>query len=212
MELEGYAKEEYYNYSAKWNKEKSIIEITIDYKKTLEKTEMIVTLNRPDYIKSSSGKSLENKNSSIDFKGQTVLPKGVEETTESFASVGGQSARAMAASSAGILSVSSLFTNSLSCLSKLIQIIEFTSLIEFFNFEYDPILGSFLSRLSELTKFDLIPFPVNDWVSHVGNSEGSQWKGKLSQAGMKPYYLQELGYVGLIMLVRIMTKIFSFKY
>ena len=74
--------------------------------------------------------------------------------------------------------------------------------MEVFNFEYDPILGSFLRKLSEMTKFDLIPFPVNDWVSDVRNSKASQWKGKLSQSEMKPYYLQELGYVGVIMLVR----------
>ena len=176
--------------------------MNLDFKQTVEKTELVATLNHPDYITSTSGKNLENSNSSRDFQGHTVLPEGVEEATEAFASVGGQGARAMAGSSAGILSVSSVFTNSLSCLSKLIQIIEFTSLMEVFNFEYDPILGSFLRKLSEMTKFDLIPFPVNDWVSDVRNSKASQWKGKLSQAGMKPYYLQELGYVGLIMLVR----------
>ena len=174
----------------------------MNFNQTVEKTTLVATLNHPDYIKSSSGKDLENKNSSRDFRGQTVLPKGVEEATETFASVGGQSARAVAGSSAGVLSVSSLFTNSLSCLSKLIQIIEFTSLMELFNFEYDPILGSFLRRLAKMTKFDLIPFPVNDWVSDVTNSQASQWKGKLSETEMKPYYLQELGYIGLIMLVR----------
>ena len=179
-----------------------MIELTLNFTQTVEKTSMVTTLNHPDYITSSSGKNLENNDTKTDFQGYTVLPEGVAEATEAFASVGGQGARAVAGSSVVALSASSIFTNSLSCLSKLIQIIEFTSLIEIFNFAYDPILGSFLNKLSKMTKFDLIPFPVNDWVSGVRNSKASQWKGKLSESGMRPYYLQELGYVGLLMLVK----------
>ena len=197
-----YPQEGNFNYTVNWNKEKAFIEIIFTFFKTIDKTTLIATFNNPEYIISSSGKKLQNKNFKKDFPGHIAISKDVEEATGTLGSVGGQGGRAVAGSSVGILSVSSLFTNSLSCLSKLIQIIEFTGLIEFFNFEYDPILGSFLGKLSKMTEFDLIPFPVNDWVSDVRNSKASQWKGKLSETEINPYFLQELGYVGLIMLVR----------
>ena len=84
----------------------------------------------------------------------------------------------------------------------MIQIIEFTAMLELYNFEYDPELGKLMNRLGDVTEFDVIPMPLNDWASRVENSIAAPWAGKLSEAGAKPYLLQEAGYPGLLLIVR----------
>ena len=41
----------------------------------------------------------------------------------------------------------------------MIQIIEFTAMLELYNFEYDPELGKLMNRLGDVTEFDVIPCP-----------------------------------------------------
>ena len=103
---------------------------------------------------------------------------------------------------AGVLTVSSLFTNSLSGLSQFIQVIEFCILMELFNFEYDPVMGDFLEALRGATGLDILPMPLNDWASGLHNSIAGVWKGKLSKVDFKPYLFQEIGYPGVFILVR----------
>ena len=104
---------------------------------------------------------------------------------------------------AGILAFSSLFTNSLSSLSQLIQIIELCILMELFNFEFDPIIGKFLAELRNVTGSTIFKMPLNDKASGLHNSEAGIWKGKLSRVGFRPYLFQEIGYGGILMLVSI---------
>ena len=104
--------------------------------------------------------------------------------------------------SGGLVILSSLFTNSLSSLSQLIQIIELCILMELFNFEFDPIIGDFLAGLREATGSSIVKMPLNDLASGLHNSGAGIWKGKLSMVGSKPYLFQEIGYPGLLMLVK----------
>ena len=155
----------------------------------------------PEYVTSKSEKKLANKHSEVDHDGFLVLSNGAK----SFFNILGWSSAIIAgggkSTAITALSISSLFSNALSGLSKLIQVIEFTTLMSLFNFKYDPVLSSFLSKLSRMTSLELIPFPLNDWLSDVSNSIASQWKGKASETEMKPYLLQELGYAGLLLQV-----------
>ena len=190
-----------FTYDINWMKEKAFIQVTFLFNKTIERTTMELTLNNPEYIMSRSGKKIETEKIHYQFMGYRQDSETVVKTVETLGSVGGRGVRAMLIASAGALMVSTIFTNSLSFLSKLIQVIEFTSMLGLFNFEYDPLLSSFLSQLAKMTEFDVISFPLNKLVSNIENSEASQWKGKLSENHMKPYYLQDFGYAGVIMAV-----------
>ena len=161
----------------------------------------MVTLENPNYITSASGKNPVNKNTSSKFEGYQKVPESIQGTVDAIGAVSSQAASTGVAASVGTISLSSLFTNSLSSLTKFVQVVEFTGTIGLFNFKFDPLLGSFLSQLSKMTEFDLIPFPINAMVSNLGNSIASQWKGQISVAGMAPDYLQQFGYTGIPMAV-----------
>ena len=105
--------------------------------------------------------------------------------------------------SIGILSVSSLCSNALAFLSKLIQIIEFSALMEYYNVDFDPNLGIFLNRLNEATNFNLLTLPETKYSQAVENSVAAPYKGKLSKVELPPYFIQDLGYPGVIMIVRL---------
>ena len=89
----------------------------------------------------------------------------------------------------------------MSFLGKLVQIIEFTGLMELFNIEFDQTMGVFLSQLNEATEFSFLGFFTNRLTDTIQNSIATQWKGKLSKKGVKPYLLQDLGYLGVAMMV-----------
>ena len=150
---------------------------------------------------SRSGKSLENKKASVDFPGKAFIPKTMKDVVGAVGKIGGRGAQAGLSMSMVTLWTSSFFTSSLSCLSKFIQVIDFTGLISMLNFGFDPLLGSLLEQLSKFTEINFISFPLNDLVSNVENSIASQWKGKLSAGGTSPYYLQNMGYSGVVMWV-----------
>ena len=152
-----------------------------------------------DSIISGTGKKSVNKNTNYDFRGHESVPKSLQNSIDGVGTASRQAASAGVFAFIGTLTLSSLCTNSLSGISKLIQIVEFTAMIALFNFEFDPLLGNFFSQLAKMTEFDLIPFPINDLVSNLENSIASQWKGKISEAEIAPEYLQEFGYTGILM-------------
>ena len=137
----------------------------------------------------------------MEFEGYTKISSGARLAVEKVAAVSAQGSRAGTVGSLTVLTVSSLFTNSLACMSKLVQIIEFSCLMENFNFNFDPVLGNFLRELADMTSLKFVPLPLSDLVSSTSNSVASPWKGKLSLVGMNPYVLQEIGYPGLLLLV-----------
>ena len=160
----------------------------------------------PEYIVSESGKKPVNNKTDPNFSGYRVNSKLVTDAADVVGTGAEKGGSVGLAASIGTLSISSIFTNSLSFLSKLIQMIEFTGMLGLFNFEYDPLLGAFLEKIAKMTEFNLIPFPLNDAVSDNTNSIASQWKGKLSEAEMGPYLLQEFGYTGIPMIVSSCDK------
>jgi hypothetical protein len=83
----------------------------------------------------------------------------------------------------------------------MIQIIEFTSFMELFNVEFDLSMGSLLRAISEATEFNLLTVPTKSFYSELENGKATQWKGKLSEVGVAPYMLQDIGYPGVILLV-----------
>ena len=176
--------------------------LKFNFKKTIKKANLIVQFLNRTKVKTTTNKVLKNSQFVYDFKGFTKLNSAAESTFKALSSVGPQAARATVTAGAGALTISALFSNSLSCLSKLIQIIEFSCLLELYNFDYDPTLGQFLNKLNEMTKFDLIPMPLNKLASRVSNSKAGPWAGKLSKVDTKPYLLQEVGYPGLLLIVR----------
>ena len=56
--------------------------------------------------------------------------------------------------------MSSLFGNSLSFLSKMIQIMEFTAFMELYNVNFDPILGNVLRIIATVTEVEFLNVPT----------------------------------------------------
>ena len=164
---------------------------------------MIFKLVNKDLFTSASGKKVENSESSVEFEGNRVLPESVDRMMGALTAGTSGSAAAILGTSSAALFIGSIFTNSLSFLSKLIQIIEFTGLMELFNVKFDQMMGQFLSQINEATEFNFVGFFTNKVTDTVENSIASQWKGKLSEKEVKPYLLQDLGYPGLAMMVRL---------
>jgi len=104
--------------------------------------------------------------------------------------------------SMGLLTTSSICSNLLAFLSKLIQIIEFSGLMEYYNIDFDDNLGIFLSHLNEVTDFKMMNIPDNSYNHILENSRAGPYKGKLSKTDIPPYFLQDLGYPGIIMMVK----------
>jgi hypothetical protein len=81
--------------------------------------------------------------------------------------------------------------------------------MELFNVEFDQSMGGLLRAIAESTEFNLLQVPLQSLFSKVDNSVATQWKGKLSQVDIAPYMLQDIGYPGVILLVRIFTILIS---
>ena len=177
------------------------MEIIFNFNSTINKTDLVVTLANPEYITSGTGKKPVNRNTTYEFPGHVKISKALQDSVDAIGTASQEGASAGVAATAGALSISSFFTNSLSCFSKLIQIIEFTGMIGLFNFKFDPLLGNYFNKIAKMTEFDMIPFPLNDLVSNLGNSIASQWKGKISETEFAPDYLQGFGFTGILMAV-----------
>ena len=159
---------------------------------------MEVMIANPEYIISRSGKKPANNKANIDFSGYRVNSKQVTSAVDAVGAGTETAGSTGLAASIGTLSISSLCRTSMSFLSKLVQMIEFSSMLRLFNFEYEPLLGGFLEKNKGKS---IIPFPLIDKISNYKNSIASQWKGKLSEAKMAPYFLQEFGYTGIPVIV-----------
>jgi hypothetical protein len=161
---------------------------------------MIVKLKEPQSFQSASGKRAKNSKVKISFKGNRILEgvvgtvvKALQSTTSGTGGIFG--------SSVGILSLSSLFSNALAFLSKLIQIIEFSGLMEYFNVDFDENLGIFLRELNKATSFDLMNLPLKKYSKSFRNTIAGPYRGKLTRVEIPPYFIQEVGYPGIVMIV-----------
>lgn len=198
-----------YKIAVEFDHKKSIITIDFEFKRTMPRGKIHAEFNDRTKIKSRSGKTLYNSRSSIVFQGYSIASKSAKATLSSI-SKGSQTTVAVTkAVSFGALSLSRLFSNALACLSKLLQIIEFMGLMQFFNLDYEEAMGGFLRAVNEGTEFDLLKSPTNKMIKGVEHSTAGQWKGKLSQLETHPLVLQDLGYPGIILLVKIFKRNFK---
>ena len=133
------------------------IKITLELTQTVAQTKIkaSIPLNVRSKIKTKSGKILSNEESSIDYKGYVKL-EGAVKGTIAAASIIAKSSGIIASTSSGIVVFSSFFSNSLGFLSKMIQIIEFTALMNMFNVQYDSLMAIVLAFLDESTQIDLL--------------------------------------------------------
>ena len=154
---------------------------------------------------------MSNKSRRKSFSGVEVQTKTEKSRMASLTKIVGVTSTIGYSGAAGALTFSSLFSGSLSSLSHLIQIVEFGIPMELFNFKFDPVLGKFMASLRQATDFKMIPMPLNKLASDTHNSKAGAWKGKLSMIDMKPYLFQEIGYPGILIIVK-KSKIFIFNF
>jgi hypothetical protein len=169
---------------------------------------LTVTFQRPELVKSSTGKSIENKNSQTKFSGFKILSETVQSTIGALQLTNEVASQGSLASSVGLFSISSLWSNAFAFLSKLIQIIEFTALMQFYNLSFDENLGIFLNALNEATTFELLTIPSNSYTKSVLNSVAAPSRGKLTKLDIPPYFIEDLGYPGIIMIVSLFLRLF----
>lgn len=86
-------------------------------------------------------------------------------------------------------------------LAKMIQIIEFTGLMEYYNIYFDATLAEILRAINESTEFTLLNLPIKDTVNTLANSKAAIFRGKLTALDFPPYILQDLGYPGILMIL-----------
>ena len=165
---------------------------------------MTTNINNHKQIISSNGNSPINSYHSLSFPGYIKLSPIFNSTIESISFLTQSSVRGVFITSSIVLSISPLCTNGFTFVSKLIQIIEFSALMEFYNFNIDVNLGTFLRCFNELLEFNILESPTASYVPKIQYSKAGQWKGKLSEADTKPTLLQELGYPGILLMVRIL--------
>lgn len=151
-------------------------------------------------ISTKQGQRLSHTTSQTNFKGYTKLSEGAKNALEAagtFASVAGVTSTV----SSGALIFSSLFGNSLSFLSKMIQIMEFTAIMQYYNIEYDQMLARVLQFISKATEVNLLDINTGEMYGSLEHSEAGIYKGALTDNNFKPYILQNMGYLGLLLLL-----------
>jgi hypothetical protein len=127
------------------------------------------------------GKELENSQATLDFHGYTIVSSGLESALVNFEELTKTAGQGFVAGSVGLITLSSFCGTSVRFVTKMIQILEFTSLIELFNVNFDRILQILLQSIANLIEIDILDFPTEKPMNKkVENSIASQWKGKLS--------------------------------
>jgi hypothetical protein len=167
----------------------------------LDPTILKVFIGEQLRILNSQGESLTIREDQRNFPGFMFLKPGTQRVINKTLAVTEIAIAGSLFSSIGLLTFTSFFSQILACLSKLIQIVEFTSLLEYYNFFYDPYLESFLSDLNKITSFNLLNIPQGKYKHRLENTEATQSKGKLSKTKLPPYLIQDLGYPGIITMV-----------
>lgn len=86
-------------------------------------------------------------------------------------------------------------------LAKCFQIIEFTGMLKLLNCKFGELSEFVMSIARSLADLDLIDFVTEaSMKSQLSNTVAGPWKGKLSAEGVAPWILQDIGYVGILML------------
>jgi hypothetical protein len=127
------------------------IDIEIEIINSIPSSILTAKIDDKSKFKSENGKILQNSEANIDFAGYSKIAEGLSGSIDALNSISGAAGATVVAGGVGALTLSSLLGNSLGFLTKMIQIIEFTALMELFNVEYDRTLASLLSAIAKLT-------------------------------------------------------------
>jgi hypothetical protein len=160
VELEGYDDPIDYTYTSEFMQNIQAIDITLTINNSLSSTTLKATILDKTKIKTQNGKQLQNDSSELDFIGYQKLSSDFVTSINALNSISGATGAAVSTGSIGAVTASSLLGNSLGFLTKMIQIIEFTALMELFNVEYDRTLAALLGAISKLTDLKLLSIPT----------------------------------------------------
>lgn len=205
MEIIGKNETVFTNYSSviKLNQDIMQVTIDIDFKASCVESEMRVELLEPEKVLSASGKSPSNRFFSIDLPPYSLLSP----SEDSFLSRIGNANRVISlttiAIGTGAVIASSFCTSFLIYLAKMVQIVEFISLMEYYNIPYDQNLAEFLRGIGNLSEFEVLKSPTRNLVTRLDETVAGKWKGKPSRLRMEPLLFQNLGYLGISMMVSL---------
>lgn len=186
--------------------EKRIINIRFTFKKMIKRSRIYAEISDQGGVLSSTGKILANKKAFVVFPGYAKIASTSESFIDTFSTVVSGTCLGTLFAAGSSFSFSGFFSNALMSLSKLVQIIEFSAFMELYNISYEEVMGKFLQRLSQAVNVKLLGSPTKGLVQSTQHSKAGTWKGKLSQVGVEPLLLQDLGYLGLIMIVKIIPN------
>lgn len=207
IEIQGYEESVDYQYILTFNQEKLRVEANITYLTTIEPTLIIARVSKKNLIKSPSGGLLAHLETSTNFPGYSINDDSISyktaEAVSKFTQIFTQPASYL-----GIVAVSTgpICGLSFKFLAKMIQIIEFSGLMEYYNIHFDSQLAELLSSINESTEFTLLNIPIDDKVNTKYNSKAATWRGKLTALGYPSYILQDFGYPAIVMLIIYFTE------
>ena len=105
--------------------------------------------------------------------------------------------------------IGSLFMKKLLFLSRVVQIIKLNASLKLLNFEYNVTIGSLLSEVSNSLNFGILKTSLNGKASELHNSIAAPWRGKMSATGVGPFFFQDVGYLGILMIVSKFSEAFQ---
>lgn len=122
---------------------------------------MVYSFKDNEHIVTPYGKMLNPSSVIHHFQGFHKLSKSAEMILSISHSFSPRVSTMGSTSAMALLSTTSLFSNAFAFLSKLIQIIEFTSFMELFNVEFDQSMGGLLRGIAESTELNLLQIPLD---------------------------------------------------
>lgn len=130
IEIEGYTSPVDFTYELTYQESIQTVDIEIEVNNSIASSTIKAIIRDKNKFKTTTGKTLENKEATTDFAGYSKISNGLSQSLETFSSMSGEVGATVVTSGVGALTMSSLLGNSLGFLTKMIQIIEFTALME----------------------------------------------------------------------------------
>lgn len=213
IELVSYTQPDDFTSNMVYNPSFQSVDIELEIQKSLASSTLKTKISDKSKIRTENGKTLKHDEASIKFDGYSKISSGLQSSLNAIKGIAGVAGGTVVAGGVGALTLSSLMGNSLGFLTKMIQIIEFTALMQLFNVEYDRTLKQLLSSVAMLTDIQILSFPTEPILEEqVENSIAGQYKGKLSKVGIPPWILQEIGYLGILLTAIYLIQIPFFYY
>ena len=202
MKIGDYTPDQDYKFSTKFNINVQAIDMTIEPLTSMEDTELVASILDISAFRTEDGKELVNDTSKSYFNGYQLISTSLEKTGEVINSAASLTSTAITATGLGAITFSSIVGHSVGFFTKMISILEFTALMELFNVDYDASLAKLLRAITNLTNFKIVAIPSESHMKKkFENTRASEWKGKLSRVGIAPWIMQDIGLLGLILVL-----------